>query len=299
MRAGVKTVLGLAVSFAIMGASNAAAPAADGYSGPITDAHAHLRLGDNDAVLSTQPVGTAALRGIDASAGVTRSALIVIARRGDMDATRRQNDAVIAAAKASGGHFYPVASVHPLDGAPALAELERLAKLGVREIKFHPNTQNFDVADPALDAVMDKAGDLGLVCLFDSYKPWDVNELGKFLLLSVKHPKTKFVLAHMGFSQFREAIAFAQLKKIERGGNVWFDTSAVVSAFVDSPMAPELLWTMRQIGMDHFLFGSDWPVDTPGTAASALRRLGLTPDEQRAVFHDNVQKLLDLPPEAS
>jgi predicted TIM-barrel fold metal-dependent hydrolase len=249
-------------------------------------------------MLESHPIGSAALRGIDASAGVTRSALIVIARRGDMVATRRQNDAVIAAARAGGGHFYPVASVHPLDGAPALVELDRLAKLGVREIKFHPNTQNFDVADPALDPVMDKAGDLGLVCLFDSYKPWDTNEIGKFLMLSIKHPKTRFVLAHMGFSQFRETIAFAQIKKLNMGGNVWFDTSAVVSAFADSPMAPELLWTMRQIGMDHFLFGSDWPVDTPATAAAALRHLGLTPAEQRGVFHDNVEKLLGLPSEA-
>ena len=296
MRAAMKAVLALTALAACSG--SAAGQSANGYSGPITDAHAHLRLGDNDGLLPTHPVGTAALRAIDASAGVTRSALIVIARRGDMDATRRQNDAVIAAARASGGHFYPVASVHPLDGALALAELDRLAKLGVREIKFHPNTQNFDVADPAVDAVVEKAGELGLVCLFDSYKPWDVNEMGKFLMLSVKHPKARLVLAHMGFSQFRETIAFAQIRKLGMGGNVWFDTSAVVSAFADSPMAPELLWTMRQIGMDHFLFGSDWPVDTPATAASALRRLGLTSAEQRAVFHDNAQKLLDLPAEA-
>ncbi|MGN6819545.1 MAG: amidohydrolase family protein [Sphingomonas sp.] len=298
MRAGIKTVLALAASLAVAASGDAAGPAVGGYAGPITDAHAHLRLGADDGLLDNQPIGTVALREIDASAGVTRSALIVIARRGDMAATRRQNDAVIAAAKASGGHFYPVASVHPLDGAPALAELERLAKLGVREIKFHPNTQNFDVADPAVDTVVEKAGELGLVCLFDSYKPWDANEMGKFLLLSVKHPKSRLVLAHIGFSQFREAIAFAQIKKLNMGGNVWFDTSATVSAFAESPMAPELLWTMRQIGMDHFLFGSDWPVDTPAVAAAALRRLGLTPAEQRAVFHDNVQKLLGLPPEA-
>lgn len=298
MRAGIKTVLALAASLAVAASGDAAGPAVGGYVGPITDAHAHLRLGADDGLLDNQPIGTVALREIDASAGVTRSALIVIARRGDMAATRRQNDAVIAAAKASGGHFYPVASVHPLDGAPALAELERLAKLGVREIKFHPNTQNFDVADPAVDTVVEKAGELGLVCLFDSYKPWDANEMGKFLLLSVKHPKSRLVLAHIGFSQFREAIAFAQIKKLNMGGNVWFDTSATVSAFAESPMAPELLWTMRQIGMDHFLFGSDWPVDTPAVAAAALRRLGLTPAEQRAVFHDNVQKLLGLPPEA-
>src|SRR6185312_12477688 len=103
--------------------------------------------------------------------GVTQSALIVIARQGQVALTRQRNDAVIAAAAASGGRFYAIPSVHPLDGADALAELDRLAKLNVREIKLHPNTQNFDVSDPAVGTVVEHAGELGLVLLFDSYKP--------------------------------------------------------------------------------------------------------------------------------
>lgn len=298
MGLNVKAGAALALAAAMFCAGPVAGEgAAGGYAGPITDTHAHLRLGADDAASDTQPIGVEALRGLDAAAGVTRSALIVIARRGDLDAMRRKNDAVIAAAAASGGRFYPVASVHPLDGAPALAELERLAKLGVHVIKLHPNTQNFDVADPAVGAVVEKAGELGLVCLFDSYKPWDANEMAEFVGLAVQHPKARLVLAHMGYSQFRETMAFAVLRKLGRGGNVWFDTSFIVSSFVDSPMAPELLWTMRQIGTDRLLFGSDWPIETPAAAAASLRRLGLTPAEQRQVFHDNAQELLSLPAE--
>lgn len=297
MRLKIKAGLPLAITVAVIFATPVVADSGGGYSGPITDSHAHLRLNAGNAASPDQPTGVAALAALDATAGVTRSALLVIARRGDLEAMRRQNDAVIATAAASGGRFYPVASVHPLDGAPALAELERLAKLGVREIKLHPNTQNFDVADPAVGAVVDKAGELGLVCLFDSYKPWDANEMAEFVGLSIKHPKARLVLAHMGYSQFRETMAFAVLKKLGRGGNVWFDTSFIVSSFVDSPVAPELLWTMRQIGTDRFLFGSDWPIETPADAAASLRRLGLTPAEQRQIFHDNAQELLALPRE--
>ena len=263
------------------------------YDGPIIDTHAHLRL-EGEGGVNDQPVGTAALEQLDRAAGVTQSALIVIARRGQTALTRQHNDAAMAAAAASGGRFFAIPSVHPLDGAEAIAELDRLAKLNVREIKLHPNTQNFDVSDPVVGAMVEHAGALGLVLLFDSYKPWDSSEMGKFVLLAAQHPKTKFVLAHMGFSEFRETITFAKLRKLGVGDNVWFDISAIATTYVDSPVEAELVWTMRQIGMNRFLFGSDWPVDTPAVAVDAVRRLGLTPKEQALVFHDNAAGLLGL-----
>ena len=274
-----------------LSASIAAEP--DTYTGPIIDTHAHVRLNDKGGLSQGQPIGTAALTSLDRAAGITKSALIVIARRGQIAATREQNDTVLALAAASGGQFYAIPSVHPLDGAAALAELDRLAALGVHEIKLHPNTQDFDVADPAVAALAEHAGKLGLVLLFDSYKPWDADEMGKFLLLAVKHPNTKLVLAHMGFSAFRETMVFAKLRKLGVGNNVWFDVSAIATTYVDSPVEPELVWTMRQIGMNRFLFGSDWPVDSPADAVDAVRRLGLTPKEQAMVFHDNAAALLE------
>jgi predicted TIM-barrel fold metal-dependent hydrolase len=63
-----------------------------------------------------------------------------------MEQTRADNDAVIDLAASSAKRFYPVVSVHPADGKAALAELERVAKRGARQIKLHPNTQDFDVA---------------------------------------------------------------------------------------------------------------------------------------------------------
>jgi uncharacterized protein len=262
------------------------------YIGPIIDAHAHLRLGDTDALLPNQPVGTDALRDIDDKAGVRRSALIVIARKGQLDKTRAQNDAVLAAAANSGNRFYAVVSVHPADGDAALAELERVAKLGAKEVKLHPNTQSFDVADPGVGTVVEKCGELGLVVLFDSYKPWDSSEMGKFMMLSIQHKKTKIVLAHMGFTYFREAVSFATIKKLGMADNVWFDISAIAPTYADSPVQAELVWTMRKVGMDRILFGSDWPVYTPSEAITAVRHLGLTETEQRKVFYDNAAQLL-------
>jgi predicted TIM-barrel fold metal-dependent hydrolase len=268
--------------------------AAGDYLGPVIDTHAHLRLGKADGLTAEHPVGVDALRTLDDDAGIVQSALIVIARKGVPEQTRAQNDAVLAAAAASGGRFYPVVSVHPADAQAALAELERLANRGAREVKLHPNTQNFDVADPSVAAVVEKCSELGLVVLFDSYKPWDASEMGKFLLLAVQHPKARIVLAHMGFTHFREAVAFATLRRLGMASNVWFDISAVATTYADSPVQAEFVWTVRKVGVERILFGSDWPVDTPGEAVAAVRRLGLSEDEQRQVFHDNAIRLLGL-----
>ena len=285
---------GVAVAAILSAAGTAHAAAANEYKGPIIDAHAHLRLNQTDGLVPTQPIGTDALRKLDEAAGVSESALIVIARKGQPEKTREQNDAVLAAAVASPNSFYPVVSVHPADKEAALSELERVAKLGAKEVKLHPNTQNFDVADPDVGTVVEKCGELGLVVLFDSYKPWDASEMGKFLMLAVQHPKTKIVLAHMGFSYFREAVSFSLIRKLGMADNVWFDISAIAPTYADSPVQPEFVWTLRKVGINHILFGSDWPVYTPEEAVKAVRSLGLTEAEQKQVFYDNAVQLLGL-----
>lgn len=265
---------------------------ATAYRGPVIDTHAHVRLGESDALRPTHPIGVSALRALDDAAGVTRSALIVIAASDDMPATRRKNDALIAAAASVPDRFYPIASVHPFDGDSALVELARLAARGVREIKLHPNSQEFDVADPRVARMTARCGELGLVVLFDAYNPLDPAQMGKLLRLSMQQPKTQFIFAHMGYSGFRELLAFGVLRKLDAPRNVWFDVSAIAVALAESPMRPELVWTMRHIGMDRMLFGSDWPVDEPSVARHAIPRLRLTKDEQRQLLYENAVALL-------
>lgn len=259
---------------------------------PIIDGHAHIRLGDGDAITPTQPKGTEALRAIDERAGISRSALIVIAGGGP-EAVRRKNDGVIAAAAADPAHFFPIASVHPADGDAAIAELDRVAALGVRIIKLHPSSQEFDVADPAVARITAHCGTLGLTVLFDSYDPFDPGQIGKFVKLTMSQPDTRFILAHMGFVRFRELGAFALLRKLGAPANVWFDISAVSVFYADNPAREELVATMRSIGMDRMIFGSDWPVDDPEATLRAVDKLALDPAEERLLLHDNMARLID------
>jgi predicted TIM-barrel fold metal-dependent hydrolase len=265
------------------------------YAGPIIDVHAHVRLSERLGGLSpSHPPGIEALRALDDAAGVGRSALVVIAMRGRMEQTRADNDAVIDLAASSAKRFYPVVSVpgRRQGGAGRAGTCGEAGRQADQAASQHARLRR---SDPAVAAVLQKCGALGLVVLMDAFKPWDPGQMGKLVLLSLKHPKTRFVLAHMGFSQFREAAVFADVRKVGMGSNnVWFDLSVIATAYAGSPIAPELVWTMRRIGIDRMQFGSDWPVDSPAAAVAAIRRLGLDEQEQRKVFHDNAAALLGL-----
>lgn len=260
----------------------------------IVDTHTHIRLGESDAMSDNHPIGIRNLREISRESGIGRSGLIVMNASGNMDETRRKNDLVIAAAASDPEHFYAIGSVHPKDGADALIELERLAKLGVRQIKLHPNSQELDVGSAEVAAVTQKCGELSIVVLFDSYNPLDPSQFGKMLMLTLRQPKTRFVLAHMGFSQFREFAAFALMADMGRPRNVWFDLSATAAFYADSPVEDELVWIIRKIGVDRFLFGSDWPNNSPQEALDALRALGLRRIELDRITTQNAKELLSL-----
>lgn len=213
---------------------------------------------------------------------------------GNPDAIRAGNDGILALA-ARHPNLLPVATVHPYDGEAAVAEVRRVAARGARLLKIHPHTQKFDAADPRVLTVVRAAGEAGLVVLMDNagIVPSD-NE--KLFNLALAAPKTRFIFAHMGAMGFR----FWNLLKAARtaeglfGDNIYFDISATVTLAADSPIEDEFVWTMRNVGIDHILLGSDYPQFSLAQNAAALDRLGLTAEERAAIRYGNARRLFAL-----
>lgn len=210
---------------------------------------------------------------------------------GNPAAIRAGNDALIALA-AKHASMLPVATVHPYDGDAALAELQRVAERGVRILKIHPHTQKFDAADARVLALVRRAGDLGMVVIMDNANilPGDSETLFN---LALEAPGTKFVFAHLGGMNFR----FWNILKAARtadglfADNIYFDVSATVALVADSPLEDEFIWTIRNVGVDHVLLGSDYPQYSLAQNAEALERLGLTPEETVMIRSGNAQRL--------
>jgi predicted TIM-barrel fold metal-dependent hydrolase len=211
-----------------------------------------------------------------------------------MAATRKNNDTLLAMAAKHPG-MLPIATVHPYDGTDAVAELERVAGRGFKVLKLHPHTQKFDVTDPRVGALVERAGELGVVVLFDNAAiiPGDCENLFN---LAVNHSKTKFIFAHMGALHFRfwNIIALARTAENFFGDNIYFDISAISVLAAGSPLQPEFVWTLRNVGVDHVLLGSDFPQMSLAQTLAALDRLGLTDSEKAAIRYENARKLLGL-----
>ncbi len=264
------------------------------YPGPIVDAHTHPMIGPTPilgGVPHTADDYLRSVRGWD----VRHVAALTIAFAGRPVETRRANDAILALPKSTGGRFFPVCSVHPDDGAAALEEIDRVAALGAKALKLHPNTQRVDVASPAVHAVVARATERGLPVLFDAYSPFDPGQPGKFVLLAIEQPTARLILAHAHGPHFPDLLMYDVLARYDFWKrNVWVDLSATVRLLSGGPFAAQFLWTVRKVGVDRLLFGSDYPLDPAAPAAEAVARLGFTRAELARVFYRNAAELFGL-----
>lgn len=217
-----------------------------------------------------------------------------MALQGNPADIRRHNDELLALA-AKHPKALPIATVHPYDGEAALAELARVAAKGIKVLKIHPHTQKFDAADPRVLTLVRRAGELGVVVLMDnaSIVPGDCEKLFNLALAA---PKTKFIFAHLGGMNFRfwNIIAAARTAEGLFGENIYFDISATVAMVADSPIKDEFVWTIRNVGVEHVLFGSDFPQFSLARNLEAFEKLGLSDAEKRAIRFENARKLLGL-----
>ena len=256
---------------------------------PVFDSHVHLREGE------------ASLRAYEADVAASKINLVGfggmwfggphMALQGDPAKVRASNDAHIALA-AKHPTMMPIATIHPYDGQAAQEELSRVAARGVKVLKLHPHTQQFDASDPRVLALVKQAGALGLIVLMDNahIRPGDSEQLFN---LAVKAPQTKFIFAHMGTTNFRFWNILALARTAERffADNIYFDISGTVVLVADSPIEPEFVWTLRNVGIDRVLLGSDYPQITLGKTVAALKRLDLTAEEKTSIFSGNARKL--------
>jgi uncharacterized protein len=256
---------------------------------PVFDVHVHLREGET-SLRAYQADARAAgieLAGIGAMwfGGPNQ------ARAGAVDLVRAGNDGVIALAA---GHerILPIATVHPYDGAATLAEVARVAKAGVKVLKLHAHTQGFDVSDPRVETLVRKAGELGLTVLMDNANilPGDSEKLFN---LVVRVPGTTFILAHIGGLNFRfwNILALARTADGFAMKNLYFDISATVIVVADSPLEDEFVWTLRNVGIDQVLLGSDYPQISLAKTVDALERLDLTDAEKAKIRSGNARRL--------
>jgi uncharacterized protein len=120
--------------------------------------------------------------------------------------------------------------------------------------------------------------------------PGDSEELFNLALAA---PGTKFIFAHLGGMNFRfwNVIRAARTAKGLYADNIYFDIAATTVLLKDSPIRDEFVWTIRGVGVDHVLLGSDFPQFALAETLVAFEELNLTPEEKKKIRYQNAQNL--------
>jgi uncharacterized protein len=241
--------------------------------GPIWDAHAHLGEDDDGSVLDP-PALLDEMRRF----GVARSFVFPF-RQASLAGYRERNDAVIAAADASGGALVPFCRVEPGEGA--VAELERALTAGARGIKLHPLTGRFEIGDPIVDAAMALAAERSVPLLLHAGRgiaPF----MGDLEGMLRRRPEAQVILAHAAIGDHEAAVAAAPAHP-----NLVFDVA--VWNLVD------LCALLARVAPEQILYGTDAPyyghACVQAKLALALAAAGASAEEGRAMLWGNADRV--------
>ena len=211
---------------------------------------------------------------------------------------RVPNETVAAACRDYPDVFTGLGSVDPHKGEAAVAEVENIAALGLRGVKFHPSLQAFAPDDPQYWPIFAACERHGLLALFHTgtsgigaRQPGgqgiriDLAHPIKLDPVAAAHPELTVVAAHFGWPWHMDLIAIALHKT-----NVYID----ISGWAPRRIPPELIGELRGRLAGQFVWGSDFPFLAPQRCLDELAGLGLPDEVLRQVLHDNAARVLGL-----
>lgn len=182
----------------------------------------------------------------------------------------------------------PFGSVHP-ESEDALLELERIAALGLKGVKFHPEYQQFFVDDEKMKPIYKKISQLGLICVFHTgedygfFPPYHATPAR--LKKALSWLDTPVVAAHWGSQNMGQDV----LTHL-RGSEIFFDI-AFGYGTAPKPMQQAIL---EKHGTDKILFASDCPWHAPSMELHQLSTLGLSESEEEQIKSGNACRLLGI-----
>ncbi len=188
-----------------------------------------------------------------------------------------------------GERIIPFGGIYPYSESYK-EDIDFVASLGLRGLKFHAEYQGFTVDDSHMLRIYDYAFEKGLIVLhhagFDPAFPAPYRSSPKqFAHIADEMKGGMLVVGHLGGQ--------CQWDDVERylvGKDVYLDTSMGFSYYGSE----QFLRIARAHGTDKLLFGSDAPWSRADAEIKALRALPLCDGEKDAILYKNAARLLSL-----
>jgi predicted TIM-barrel fold metal-dependent hydrolase len=192
--------------------------------------------------------------------------------------TDADNDAVLAAAAASGGRLVPFWFANPY--RPAAEYADRGAPF--RGLEISPAVHGVPLTDPRVDDLVVVAAGLGqpvyVVCIT---RPGC--EVADLVALARRHPRVRFVLGHSGVGN----IDYYGVDLVAPVPNIWFETSGGYSGVLRD--------AVDTLGAERVLFGSEFPLQHPEVELAKYRAAGISSADRKLIAWENAVHLLETP----
>ena len=214
------------------------------------------------------------------AAGISRFVLLPVATKPDQ--VRHINE-FIADEVSKHNEFYGFGTLHP-DGENILEETDHIISLGLKGIKLHPDTQQFNTDDKRLFEVFDYIQGKTPLLVHCGDKRFDFSHPRRLKNVIDNFPHLQVIAAHLGgWSLFDEAF---ELLKDE---NCYLDISSTMMF-----LPPEQIeHYIHGYGVERILFGTDFPLWRPEQEVASFRRLNLSSFEFERIAYKNALGILE------
>ena len=170
-------------------------------------------------------------------------------------------------------------------------QIDTIAKMGFKGIKFHCEYQDFGVDEPRMLPIYDRAFDKGLITLFHAgydpaYPAPFRSSPEQFANIAKELRGGTIIVAHLGGCKQWERVAECYSGHDE----IYIDTSMGFEYYPHETF----LEIVKAIGPDHVLFGSDSPWSDTGKEIGILKTLPLSDEDKELILCGNARKLLGI-----
>jgi predicted TIM-barrel fold metal-dependent hydrolase len=169
-------------------------------------------------------------------------------------------------------------------------DIDFVADLGLKGLKFHAEYQNFSIDDPKMFKIYDYALSKNLIILHhagvDPGMPMPCKSSPRQFARILDAMKGGVIIAaHLG--------GYAQWDDVEKylvGRNIYLDTSMGFEYYKPE----QFLRIVKNHGADRVLFASDSPWSNAKAEIEHLKALPISENERKSIFYDNAKMLLKL-----
>ena len=200
----------------------------------------------------------------------------------NFDVLKMSNDYNLNCSK-NNNQLIPFCSVNPRFGKRSNDELERCISLGAKGIgEIHPSVQKLEMTDyeiwkDTMQMALNSNLPISIHCsepvghIYPGKGNVELNKMYEFIKL---FPENKIILSHWGGGLF----FYELMKEVkELSQNVYYDTAA--TSYLYNKDIFEI--SIKIIGAEKILFGSDFPILNPSRVLSEIKNIGA----------ENIQKL--------